>query len=121
MIAQHEIHFGKRVRLLPPLSYKEALFLWKDARLVMTDSGGLQEETSALGVPCITLRNNTERPVTVEMGSNRLAGNRKEGIWKAFQDILKRDDAPWEIPPLWDGKAAERIWKILSNGQREGR
>ena len=113
MIEQHGICFSERVHLLPPLSYKESLFLWKDARVVLTDSGGLQEETTALGVPCITFRNNTERPITVDMGSNILAGNQKEGIWRAFDKVVRENVPKFRIPPLWDGKSSERIWAIL--------
>ncbi|MFZ1986295.1 MAG: UDP-N-acetylglucosamine 2-epimerase (non-hydrolyzing) [Desulfatitalea sp.] len=113
MIEQNAVRFADRVRLLPPLSYKEALYLWKDARMVLTDSGGLQEETTAIGVPCITIRNNTERPITVEMGSNRLAGNQKEGIWRAFDETLDRGNPGYKVPPQWDGKASGRIWKVL--------
>ncbi|MFO7760843.1 MAG: UDP-N-acetylglucosamine 2-epimerase, partial [Desulfobia sp.] len=66
------------------------LFLWKDARLVLTDSGGLQEETTALGIPCLTLSENTERPVTIEMGTNRLVGSEAENIYRAYQEMLER-------------------------------
>ncbi|MFO7760838.1 MAG: UDP-N-acetylglucosamine 2-epimerase [Desulfobia sp.] len=65
------------------------LFLWKDARLVLTDSGGLQEETTALGIPCLTLRENTERPVTIEMGTNRLVGSNAGTIVQAYREVLE--------------------------------
>ena len=94
----------------------ESLLLWKDARVVFTDSGGLQEETTALGVPCVTIRENTERPVTVEMGTNVLAGTSRAGILAAFGEALvKARDA--RVPPLWDGRAAERIWSVLTQGE----
>ena len=80
MINQFNIRFSDNITLLPPLGFKEALFLWQDAAVVITDSGGLQEETTALGVPCITLRENTERPITIEMGTNILAGTKKQRI-----------------------------------------
>ena len=67
------ITLSDRIRVLSPLSFRESLFLWKDAALVMTDSGGLQEETTALGIPCFTVRENTERPITVEEGTNTLS------------------------------------------------
>lgn len=104
---------------LPPLGFREALRLWKDAQLVLTDSGGLQEETTALGVACLTLRQNTERPITVEMGTNTLAGNGEASILAAYERAMAaRGDGP-RIPPLWDGKASERIWRILlSEGKR---
>ena len=83
-----------------------------DISKVMTDSGGLQEETTALGIPCLTIRENTERPITIEIGTNTLAGNRKEDILRCFQDIMQ-NGKKGSIPPLWDGKAAERIVNIL--------
>jgi UDP-N-acetylglucosamine 2-epimerase (non-hydrolysing) len=113
MIAQYGIRFSDKVALLPPLSYKEALFLWKDARVVLTDSGGLQEETTAIGIPCITIRNNTERPITIDMGSNRLAGNKKENIQRIFQEVLDGPRSGFRVPRYWDGKASERIWEAL--------
>ena len=109
------ISLGKNVHLLPPLNFTDSLFLWKDASLVMTDSGGLQEETTALGVPCLTLRENTERPITVELGTNTLVGNGKDAIIKYAEKILKKGAVGRNIPPKWDGKAAQRIVKILCN------
>jgi UDP-N-acetylglucosamine 2-epimerase (non-hydrolysing) len=78
MMDEFSIHLSNNIFLFSPLSFKESLFLWKDSRVVLTDSGGLQEETTALGVPCVTLRDNTERPITIEMGTNMLAGNKTE-------------------------------------------
>ena len=104
---------------LPPLGFREALYLWKDARVVLTDSGGLQEETTALKIPCVTIRENTERPITIELGSNRLAGNREKDILAAYISCLKDDPTRYKVPPLWDGRAAERSLKILM--QREYR
>ncbi len=103
----------EKVVPLPPLGFREALYLWKDARIVLTDSGGLQEETTALKIPCVTLRNNTERPVTVEMGSNRLAGNQTQNIITAYRTCLREETSCSRIPPFWDGRAAERIIAIL--------
>jgi len=116
MIEKFNMKLSDRIFLLPPLGLKESLFLWKDASLVMTDSGGLQEETTALGVPCLTIRENTERPVTIEMGTNILAGNRKSDILNCYRKI-KRNAKKGEVPPLWDGKAAERIVDILVKGK----
>jgi UDP-N-acetylglucosamine 2-epimerase (non-hydrolysing) len=113
MIDNFEIHFSDNVHLLPPLGFRESLFLWKDARAVLTDSGGLQEETTALGIPCVTIRDNTERPITVTVGTNVLGGTRQEGIISAYsQSLTKLKQA--SRPTLWDGKASERIWKVLS-------
>lgn len=102
------------IHLLPPLSYTNFLRLWKDAALVLTDSGGLQEETTALGVPCFTLRDNTERPVTVEVGTNTMVGNSRMGIIKAFRSFKAGEIKKGAVPELWDGRAAERIVKILT-------
>ena len=114
MFEKFNVKLSKNVHLLEPLGFKESLFLWKDAVMVMTDSGGLQEETTALGVPCLTLRENTERPVTVEIGTNTLAGNRKESILKCWGEVIKNRKV-WTVPPLWDGKAAERIVNVLTS------
>jgi UDP-N-acetylglucosamine 2-epimerase (non-hydrolysing) len=114
MMAQFKIGFSDNVRLLPPLGFKESLFLWKDAKVVLTDSGGLQEETTALGIPCVTIRENTERPITVEVGTNVLAGTTRAGILEAYGKSLDKVKNA-AIPPLWDGKASERIWEVLKN------
>jgi len=104
---------GGPVHLLPPLPYKSFLKLYKDASLVLTDSGGLQEETTALGIPCFTIRENTERPVTIEEGTNTLVGVTGGGILSAFEKFKKGENKRGRIPELWDGKAAERIVSIL--------
>lgn len=116
MIRKFDIKLSKNIILLPPLGYRDSLFLWKDAKLVMTDSGGLQEETTALGIPCITIRENTERPITIKMGTNILGGIKKDSIISAYKKILYHEGKPYKIPPKWDGKASERIWKILTEG-----
>jgi len=114
MMAQFKIKFSKNIKLLPPLGFKESLFLWKDAKVVFTDSGGLQEETTALKIPCVTIRENTERPITIKLGTNVLAGTSKEGILKAYKKCFNKVKNA-KIPPLWDGKAANRIWKVLKS------
>ncbi|MGQ9685540.1 MAG: non-hydrolyzing UDP-N-acetylglucosamine 2-epimerase [Thiobacillaceae bacterium] len=101
------------MRLLPPLGYLEMLGLTREATLVLTDSGGLQEETTALGVPCITLRENTERPVTLTEGTNTLTGPDPEKILQCFEDILTSGGKRGRIPEYWDGRASERIAAIL--------
>jgi len=113
MMDELNIELSGDISLLPPLGFKESLFLWKDARLVMTDSGGLQEETTALGVPCVTLRENTERPITIEMGTNVLAGTKKESILNAYKESINKKGKEYVVPPKWDGKAAERIWRVI--------
>lgn len=112
MADQFGIKFSDRVHILPPLSFQESLFLWKDAEVVLTDSGGLQEETTALGVPCVTIRENTERPVTVTIGTNILAGTKKQSIKQAYEDSIRKAKTA-NKPALWEGKASERIWEVL--------
>ncbi len=112
MAAQFGIEFSKRITLLSPLGFMESLFLWKDAQAILTDSGGLQEETTALGVPCVTIRDNTERPVTVDIGTNILAGTTRDGILNAYRNSLEKVKTA-KVPSFWDGKASERIWEAL--------
>ncbi len=106
---------GSGLRRVPPLGYLDFLKLMKHARLVFTDSGGIQEETTVLQVPCLTLRHNTERPATIEMGTNRLVGNKPDDIIEAAEQELNGFRHSPLQPPLWDGKAAERIIQILLN------
>jgi len=108
------IDLGPHVTLAGPQAYMAFLDLWKDATVVLTDSGGLQEETTALGVPCITIRENTERPVTVEEGSNVLAGTDPDRIVGAARAVLQGEGKQGRRPHLWDGKAAERIVAVLA-------
>jgi UDP-N-acetylglucosamine 2-epimerase (non-hydrolysing) len=96
-----------------PIGYIDFLCLVKNASVIITDSGGIQEETTYLGVPCVTLRDNTERPITIEIGSNYLAGTDVSRLSRIVTDILDGKIKKARIPPLWDGKAAERICKIL--------
>ena len=95
--------------LTEPLGYLEFLHLNMQARMVLTDSGGLQEETTVLGVPCLTMRNNTERPITCELGTNVMVGNQPSEILAQAKKILSGEPKPTEIPEKWDGHAAERI------------
>jgi UDP-N-acetylglucosamine 2-epimerase (non-hydrolysing) len=99
--------------LTEPLGYLEFLHLNMNARMVLTDSGGLQEETTVLGVPCITLRFNTERPITCTEGTNQLVGNTRERIVAAAYRVLEGEGTSGRIPEKWDGKAAERIVAVL--------
>ncbi len=96
-----------------PLGYLDFMHLMNNAKIVLTDSGGIQEETTVLGVPCLTLRNNTERPVTIKEGTNILVGTNKEKIIKEFRKILNNRHKKSKIPKYWDGHAAKRIVKIL--------
>lgn len=111
-----ELGLGTRVaamRMIEPQGYLNFLCLMKNARLVVTDSGGIQEETAALGVPCVTVRENTERPVTVKSGTNVLAGTRRETIRRAIEMQLAYCGGG-QIPELWDGRAGARIVGILA-------
>ncbi|MFC0169584.1 non-hydrolyzing UDP-N-acetylglucosamine 2-epimerase [Pseudoduganella danionis] len=108
------IDLGPHVMLVGPQGYMAFLNLWKDAAVVLTDSGGLQEETTALGVPCVTIRENTERPVTVDEGSNVLVGTDPQQMVAQVRLILSGQGKQGRRPALWDGKAAERIVTILA-------
>jgi UDP-N-acetylglucosamine 2-epimerase (non-hydrolysing) len=106
------------LRLIPPVGYLDFLKLLAESRLVLTDSGGVQEETTILKVPCLTIRENTERPVTCEIGTNRLGGVRTETILAAYREITAGQGRGGEIPPLWDGRAAERIVEIIIGARK---
>jgi len=98
---------------LPPVGYLEMLGLMQTARLVLTDSGGLQEETTALGVPCITLRENTERPITSDQGTNTVVGQDPARLLAVVDDVLRTGGKAGRVPDLWDGRAAQRIASVL--------
>jgi len=102
------------LHLLDPIGYLDFLKLQSSATVVLTDSGGIQEETTALKIPCITLRNNTERPVTAEIGSNQITGTDPEKIVSAYRNAVNGNWRKPQVPPLWDGKAAERIVGIMA-------
>lgn len=106
---EERLNSTPNLRLIEPLGYLEFLKLSANARCVLTDSGGLQEETTALKVPCITIRENTERPITCEIGTNQLAGMSAEGVLAAWRRVVKGAYGARAIPELWDGRAAERI------------
>ena len=105
------------LRLIDPAGYLDFLRLTSSARIVLTDSGGIQEETTILKVPCLTLRENTERPVTVEVGSNRIVGTETARIISAYRESVARAGPAGETPPLWDGHAAERIAEVLDKAE----
>jgi UDP-N-acetylglucosamine 2-epimerase (non-hydrolysing) len=107
------INLGPNITLIGPQAYMAFLHLWKDAVVVLTDSGGLQEESTALGVPCVTIRENTERPITVEEGSNVLAGTDPATILDEVRRVLRGEGKQGRRPHLWDGKAADRIVDVL--------
>lgn len=103
------------IAVLPPLGYHEMLGLMKDAKMVLTDSGGIQEETTALGVPCVTLRENTERPITVSEGTNTVAGTDPQRILSAVSNTLATGGKVGRIPQFWDGNTSARIATELRN------
>jgi UDP-N-acetylglucosamine 2-epimerase (non-hydrolysing) len=106
------IELSSGIRVLEPLGYLDFLSLEADSSIVLTDSGGIQEETTALGVNCLTIRDNTERPATIEFGTNRLAGTRKATILSAWKEA-QRSPRVNRIPPLWDGQAGTRCCEVL--------
>ena len=112
-LAAEGISLNTNLHILPPMGYLDFLCLMSQATLVLTDSGGIQEETTALGVPCLTVRENTERPVTIAQGTNQLVGTDAVKIVSAAHEILAGKGKSGRIPHLWDGHAAERIVEIL--------
>jgi UDP-N-acetylglucosamine 2-epimerase (non-hydrolysing) len=107
--------FPARLLLTEPLGYLEFLACQRDARLVITDSGGVQHETTYLGVPCITMRENTEWPVTVELGTNLLVGDNLSLFRQQAARALRGEWKSGQVPPLWDGKAGERVAEVVLN------
>jgi UDP-N-acetylglucosamine 2-epimerase (non-hydrolysing) len=101
------------LKMIEPAGYLDFLKLMASARLVLTDSGGIQEETTILKVRCLTLRDSTERPVTAEVGSNRVVGTDPQKIIRAYEETKNGNSSQYGVPPLWDGHAADRIVKIL--------
>ena len=110
----HDLAAMPGLILTEPLGYLDFMKLLSEARLVLTDSGGIQEETTVLGVPCLTLRNNTERPITIEQGTNHLVGLDPQRIVAAAQKALSEPSHAGRVPDLWDGRAAARIVDILT-------
>ena len=108
------------LELVEPLGYLDFLALQRDATLVITDSGGIQEETTFLGVPCLTLRENTERPITVTLGTNTLVGNDMDKLLSEVSRVLSGGYRKGQVPPLWDGHAAERIAAAVTTWQDAG-
>ena len=102
-----------RLHLVDPLGYLDFLKLMAHVRVVLTDSGGIQEKTTIPGVPCLTLRENTERPITVEVGTNRLVGHQPERILAGHREVMATHGGEVRTPPLWDGGAAEPIVAVL--------
>src|SRR5882724_1770521 len=120
-LTQSGIKHHPQLLLIPPLGYLDFLCLLSNATLALTDSGGIQEETTALGVACLTLRENTERPVTVTQGTNTLVGTNPDRIVAAAEQVLQGEGKKGRTPALWDGHAAERTVEILLRGGLCGR
>jgi UDP-N-acetylglucosamine 2-epimerase (non-hydrolysing) len=112
-LAGHDLAAMPGLILTEPLGYLDFMKLLAEARLVLTDSGGIQEETTVLGVPCLTLRNNTERPITIDQGTNRLVGLDPQRIVAAARQALAEPAHAGRVPDLWDGRAAARIVDVL--------
>jgi UDP-N-acetylglucosamine 2-epimerase (non-hydrolysing) len=111
-----EFGFGaisRSIDLLEPFGYLDFLALQAHAALVLTDSGGIQEETTYLNVPCLTARTNTERPATIQAGTNQLVESRAVALVRAIRERLEEKSRPYSIPPLWDGRAAQRIVSVF--------
>lgn len=98
-----------RIHVTPPLSYLRSLGVMRQAPIVLTDSGGVQEETTALGVPCLTIRDNTERPITIIEGTNTLIGSSPHAVCSAVEEVLRTGGKRGRVPELWDGRAAQRV------------
>lgn len=114
MLEQNGIQVpAKRLRLIEPIGYLDFVRLMLDARIVFTDSGGIQEETTVLGIPCLTIRENTERPITIDVGTNHLVGTNPERILAEGRRALGGKASQRQIPELWDGNASERIVDII--------
>jgi UDP-N-acetylglucosamine 2-epimerase (non-hydrolysing) len=111
----HSLLEDTHIQLIPPMPYLEFLALWKDAALVLTDSGGIQEETTTLGIPCFTIRENTERPITITEGTNTLVGTTGKEILKAYKSFKSSEKKEGKIPEFWDGKTAQRIIETLTD------
>ena len=108
------------VRLIEPLGYLEFLGLQKGASLVVTDSGGIQEETTFLGIPCLTIRENTERPITLTSGTNVLIGTDMARLKTEALRVIDGHRPKAGVPPLWDGHAGSRIADVVLNGRKSG-
>lgn len=107
---------GARLSLVEPVGYLDFIALQQQARLIITDSGGIQEESTYLGVPCLTVRENTERPITITVGTNQLVGQDMALLQEKVDEIFRGKAKQGNNPPLWDGRAGERIAEIITGG-----
>ena len=113
IIEKHKLQISENIKILDSLSHFDFLHIMRDSKVVFTDSGGIQEETTVLKIPCYTIRENTERPITLEIGTNHLAGVNKKNILSSFLEKKYSISDSYEIPKGWDGKASHRIVRIL--------
>jgi len=113
-IQKHNINLGENIKILDAQNYLEFLHLMRDSKVIFTDSGGIQEESTVLKIPCYTLRYNTERPITISQGTNRLTSPKKENIFNTFKKFKFDINSSYKLPQGWDGKTAQRILKILN-------
>jgi UDP-N-acetylglucosamine 2-epimerase (non-hydrolysing) len=113
MIKKYDLKISENIKILEPQSYLDFLLLMRDSKIIFTDSGGIQEESTILKIPCYTLRNNTERPITITQGTNHLIGTEKNKILNAFQKFSFSINKNYKSPKLWDGKSADRIAQHL--------
>jgi len=113
-IQNHNINLGENIEILDAQNYLEFLHLMRDSKVIFTDSGGIQEESTVLKIPCYTLRYNTERPITISQGTNRLTFPKKENIFNMFKKFKFDINSSYKLPEGWDGKTAQRIVKIFN-------
>ena len=113
IIKKNQITFSKDIEILEPLPYLSFLQLMRDSKIIFTDSGGIQEESTSLKIPCYTLRKNTERPITISQGTNRLVNPKKENIISMFKKYRFNVNSDYKLPDGWDGKTSHRILKII--------
>lgn len=113
-IQNHNINLGENIEMLDAQNYLEFLYLMRDSKVIFTDSGGIQEESTVLKIPCYTLRYNTERPITISQGTNRLTFPKNENIFNMFKKFKFDINSSYKLPKGWDGKTAQRIVKILN-------
>ena len=114
-INQYKISFSENIKILEPFPYLDFLHLMRDSKVIFTDSGGIQEESTVLKIPCYTLRGNTERPITINQGTNHLVGTNKKSIVNSFKKNKYSINSGYKLPYRWDGKTSKRIVEILND------
>ena len=112
-IKEYDIKLNKNITILEPVSYLNFLHMMRDSKVIFTDSGGIQEESTVLKIPCYTIRDNTERPITIAQGTNRLVGTKKKNIIKIFKKNKLSIKSDYKLPRFWDGNSSKRILEAL--------